>query len=221
MTDTSSHPLLVMSPSKAHGLLFTKMRDKNTSSVDFVYYAKRAMRLVAEDALAEFPTTISSIETPCGPFEGLESVAPTDLCAVSIVRSGDVLLESVREILPACKVGKILIQRDESHPKKLPKLFYSKFPPGIKDMFVLLCDPMLATGGSAITALDVLVKGNGVDPKKIIFANMICAPQGLRVLAAAYPDVKIVTAVVDKELNDDKFIVPGLGDYGDRFFNTV
>jgi uracil phosphoribosyltransferase len=185
-----------------------------------VHHAKRAMRLVAEDALAEFPTTSVTIETHCGPCEGLASIAPSDLCAVSIVRSGDALLESVREILPGCKVGKILIQRDESHPNKLPKLFYSKFPPGIKDMYVLLCDPMLATGGSAVTALDVMVKGQGVDPKKIIFANMICAPEGLRVLADAYPDVKIVTAVVDKELNNDKFIVPGLGDYGDRFFNT-
>lgn len=179
------------------------------------------MRLLAEDALAEFPTDSVDVETPCGPFQGLQSLPPTEICAVSIVRSGDALLETVREVLPGCKVGKILIQRDESHPKKLPKLFYDKLPPKIKDMYVLLCDPMLATGGSAITALDVLVNGNGVDPKKIIFANMICAPQGLRSLASAYPDVKIVTAVVDQELNDEKFIVPGLGDYGDRFFNTA
>ena len=179
------------------------------------------MRLLAEDALAEFPLTPIAIETPCGPFEGLESLPPTEICAVSIVRSGDALLEIVRDILPGCKVGKILIQRDESHPKKLPKLFYSKLPPNVQDMHVLLCDPMLATGGSAITALDVLVNGNKVDPTKIIFANMICAPQGLRALAGAYRDVKIVTAMVDKELNEEKYIVPGLGDYGDRFFNTI
>ena len=191
-----------------------------------MYYSKRAMRLVAEDALAEFPTTPVSIESPCGPCPGcLQSsivADATNLCAVSIVRSGDALLESVRELVPGCKVGKILIQRDESHPNKLPKLFYSKLPTDIQhnNMFVLLCDPMLATGGSAVTALDVLVKGHGVDPTKIIFANMICAPEGLQVLAEAYPNVKIVTAVIDQHLNEDKFIVPGLGDYGDRFFNT-
>ena len=178
------------------------------------------MRLLAEDALAEFPSQQVTIETPCGSYHGLTSLPPTDICAVSIVRSGDALLESVREILPGCKVGKILIQRDESHPKKLPKLFYDKLPPNIADMYVILCDPMLATGGSAITALDVLVKGNHVDPTKIIFANMICAPQGIRAVSGAYPDVKIVTTVIDECLNDDKFIVPGLGDYGDRFFNT-
>jgi len=194
--------------------------DKTTSSEDFVYYSKRAMRILAEDALAEFPTTPVTIQTPCGPYEGLATLAPTNICAVSIVRSGDALLETVREVLPACKVGKILIQRDESHPKKLPKLFYDKLPPDVASLHVLLCDPMLATGGSAVTALDVLVKAHNVNPERIIFANMICAPEGIRTVAAVYPAVKIVTAVIDESLNEEKFIVPGLGDYGDRFFNT-
>jgi len=179
------------------------------------------MRILAEDALAEFPTSVWNVETPCGHFQGLATIPPDNICAVSIVRSGDALLETVRDILPGCKVGKILIQRDESHPEKLPKLFYDKLPPGVENMYILLCDPMLATGGSAVTAIDVLVKGNNVDPAKIIFANMICAPQGLCCLAKAYPQVKIVTAAIDQDLNKDKFIVPGLGDYGDRFFNTL
>ena len=164
---------------------------------------------------------------------------------MSIIRSGDALLEAVREVEPGIKVGKILIQRDESHPDKIARLFYSKLPPGIESMHVLLCDPMLATGcvilcfvsccvsstrltpflattrGSAVKALQVLCKDNQVDPSKVIFANMICAPEGLKVLALEYPTVKIVTAVVDERLNDEKFIVPGLGDYGDRYFNTV
>jgi uracil phosphoribosyltransferase len=179
------------------------------------------MRILAEDALAEFPTTTSTIQTPCGPCEGYHTINATDLCAVSIVRSGDALLESVRDILPACKVGKILIQRDESLPDKPAKLFYHKLPSTISSMYVLLCDPMLATGGSAVAALEVLVNQYHVDPSHIIFANMICAPEGLQVLAKAYPQVKIVTALVDSHLNDEKYIVPGLGDYGDRFFNTV
>ena len=174
---------------------------------------------MAEDALAEMPTISKVVQTPCGPHEGLEWLLPTeDICVVSIIRSGDALLEAVREIEPGCKVGKILIQRDESHPDKIAKLFYSKLPPGIENMHVLLCDPMLATGGSAIKALDVLCNDYKVDPAKIVFANMICAPEGLKALAKAYPTVKIVTATIDETLNEEKFIVPGLGDFGDRFF---
>jgi len=145
------------------------------------------MRILAEDALAEFPTTPVHIETPCGPFSGLESVDPSQICAVSIIRSGDSLLEVVRECEPACRVGKILIQRDESSQTKHAIFHYSKFPPGIANMHVLLCDPMLATGGSAMLALKVLCQDNSVDPSKIVFANVICAPEGLKALAAAYP----------------------------------
>ena len=178
------------------------------------------MRILAEDALAEFPSDTLTITTPCGSFEGIQSLDPTRICAVSIVRSGDCLLEAARDVEPGLRVGKILIQRDESHPDKIPKLFYSKLPPGIENMYVLLCDPMLATGGSAITALKVLCEDNRVSPNRIIFANMICAPEGLEKMAEVFPEVTIVTACVDECLNEDKFIVPGLGDYGDRFFNT-
>jgi uracil phosphoribosyltransferase len=116
--------------------------DVNTSSEDFVKYSKRAMRILAEDALAEFPTTPLEIQTPCGPFMSVQSLPPTEICAVSIIRSGDCLLEAVREVEPAVRVGKILIQRDEEHVDKIAKLFYSKLPPGIEHMYVLLCDPM-------------------------------------------------------------------------------
>ena len=199
---------------------FLFYQDVNTTSEDFVAYSKRAMRLLAEDALAEFPSSSVTIQTPCGPCLGEKPLETSRLCAVSIVRSGDALLESVRECLPGISVGKILIQRDESHPEKLPKLFFSKLPPGVQKKYVLLCDPMLATGGSAIMALDVLVVKYKIPPQKIVFASMICAPEGLKALGKAYPKVKIVTACIDSHLNDDKFIVPGLGDYGDRFFNT-
>lgn len=222
MSKNQFHHNLVVSQSKAYRSLFTKIRDVRTSSVEFVRYAKRAMRILVEDALSEFPVSEEvTIETPCGrPFDGVERLPPTAICAVSIVRSGDCLLEVVREVEPACRVGKILIQRDESHPDKISKLFYSKMPPGIEAMHVLLCDPMLATGGSAVTALKVLVDDYNVNPERIIFANLICAPEGLKRLAQEYPVVKIVTACIDDGLNEEKFIVPGLGDFGDRFFNT-
>lgn len=120
------------------------------------------------------------ITTPCGQVQGVKGPDPTTICAVSIVRSGDALLESVRDVEPAIRVGKILIQRDESDPEKQPKLFYSKMPPGVENMHILLCDPMLATGGSASMAIDVLVSKYKVDLSKIVFANMICAPEGLQ-----------------------------------------
>mmetsp|Transcript_4494 Transcript_4494/g.6633 ORF Transcript_4494/g.6633 Transcript_4494/m.6633 type:complete len:219 (+) Transcript_4494:25-681(+) len=214
------HPNLVVPTSKAFLALFTKMRDVKTSSEDFGKAAQRCQRILAEEALAEFPTSPCDIETPCGPFRGVSTVSPEEICAVSIVRSGDALLESVRLCEPAVRVGKILIQRNENHPDKIAELYYSKLPPKVSEMHVLLCDPMLATGSSAIMALEVLVEKYTVDPNRIIFANMICAPEGLKALATAYPQVKIVTACVDDRLNDDKYIVPGLGDYGDRFFNT-
>jgi uracil phosphoribosyltransferase len=186
------------------------------------------MRLLAEDALAEFAqTTGHVVTTPCGTWtQGLTGPDPTSVVAVSIVRSGDALLEVVRQVEPAIRVGKILIQRDEEHPLKIPTLYYCKLPHALKEqqphkMKVLLCDPMLATGGSALMALDVLTQSPyHVPPHDIVFANMICAPEGLQALADKYPQVTIVTAQIDQSLNENKYIVPGLGDYGDRFFNT-
>lgn len=214
------HPNLVISPSKAHRLLFTKMRDVGADCVSFQQYAKRSMRLLAEDALAEFPCEEVEVTTPCGPCKGIQNINPDNIVATSIIRSGDALLEAVRDVEPGVRVGKILIQRDEEHPDKIAKLFYSKMPPGVERMHILLCDPMLATGGSALLAIKCLIEKHQVDPSKIIFANMICAPEGLKAMAESYPQIKIVSVIVDECLNDVKFIVPGLGDFGDRFFNT-
>ena len=176
------------------------------------------MRLLAEDALAEFPVSPIEISTPCEPkYAGVEALSPTQICAVSVVRSGDALLEAVRDVEPGVKVGKILIQRDESRPDKPAELFYSKLPKNIDEHYILLCDPMLATGGSAIKAIECLCDA-GADASKIIFANLICAPEGLKLLATAFPMIKIVTACIDHGLNDQKYIVPGLGDFGERFF---
>jgi len=143
------------------------------------------------------------------------------ICAISIIRAGDSLLQAVLECLPEAHVGKILIQRNEESKEKEPILYYSKMPPGVENMHILLCDPMLATGGSALCAIETLKEKYGIKTEKIIFANMICCPEGLKTMGASYPEIKIVTACIDEKLNDEKYIVPGLGDYGDRFFNTV
>lgn len=215
------HPNLILSESKAYDGLFTKLRNVKTNPSEFEFFSKRVMRILAEDAIAQLPHKTVKIATPCAPnIEGKELISIDDICVVSIVRAGDSLMEAVRECLPGVSVGKILIQRNEETTEKLPTLYYSKFPPRIKDMHVLLCDPMLATGGSANAALDVLTK-HDVLLSNIIFVNVICCPEGLQRLAKDVPEVKVVTACVDQCLNADKYIVPGLGDYGDRFFNTT
>lgn len=219
---TTLHPNLIVSSSKAYKGLFSKLRDVNTTSSEFVFYAQRVMRLLVEDTIAEIPTKSFTITTPCGKYEGCSTIPPINkICAVSIVRSGDALLESIRECLPGVPIGKILIQRNEESKNKEAKFLYSKLPKNIKDIeYIILCDPMLATGGSATMAINVLINDYGIKQNQIIFMNVICCPEGLNALATTFPNVKIVTACIDECLNDEKFIVPGLGDYGDRFFNT-
>merc|ERR1712232_1196387 len=152
-----------------------------------------------------------------GEYVGL-SPPPTDqICCVDIVRSGGILLEAVRKVAPNSKTAKILIQRDEETAE--PKLFYSKLPPNVKDLHVILCDPMLATGGSAAMAIGVL-KEAGVTEENILFINVVACPEGLKALAEKTPGVRILTCEVDTHLNERKFIVPGLGDFGDRYYGT-
>ncbi|GMI09285.1 hypothetical protein TrVE_jg5811 [Triparma verrucosa] len=215
------HPNLVVLQNKSLLNLFTRVRDQTTSPSDFEFYAKRLMTILAEETIADLPlaTSPTTVSTPCSSFTG-SFVDSTKICAVSIVRAGDSLLGCVRSLLPGVSVGKILIQRDESVPSKPAKLFYSKLPPNIESKQVILCDPMLATGGSACKAIESLV-AVGVPPGSIVFSNVVCCPEGLKFLAEKYPEVKIVTASIDEGLNEEKYIVPGLGDYGDRFFNTV
>mmetsp|Transcript_4894 Transcript_4894/g.7887 ORF Transcript_4894/g.7887 Transcript_4894/m.7887 type:complete len:237 (-) Transcript_4894:1-711(-) len=197
--------------------LFTIIRDMTTPHPEFARAARRLMSVLAEEAIAALPSMPKSIETPCGPYEGVCGPAASDVCAVSIVRAGDSLLECVRTVWPEVSVGKILIQRDEE--TALPKLFYSKMPPSIASKYVLLVDPMLATGGSAVMAIKCLVDA-GVPANKILFVNVVATKQGVAAILEAYPEVQIVTASMDEGLNEQAYIVPGLGDYGDRYFGT-
>lgn len=119
----------------------------------------------------------------------------------------------------ALDAGKILIQRDESTSEKLPELFYSKLPSDIATRNVLICDPMLGTGGSVKMAISVLQKA-GVSPSRIIFLNLLSCPEGIKAVHADYPDVTIVTGTIDEALNEHKYITPGLGDLGDRYYGT-
>jgi len=199
--------------------LFTTIRDKNTQRREYVVHCDRLLNILAEEGLASLATEEITIETPCGPCKGLKPIPASDICSVSIVRSGDILLEAVRRCLPDISVGKILCQRDESDEEKRATLYYAKLPGTIVKQKVLLVDPMLATGGSACKAIDVLNEA-GVDDSQITFLVTVAAPEGLRRINKEHPKIKIVCAAVDTQLNEHKFIVPGLGDFGDRYYGT-
>nr|ACO10959.1 Uracil phosphoribosyltransferase [Caligus rogercresseyi] len=207
--------------SRALEFLLCKLRDVRTNQRDFAMYGDRAMRILAEEALCRLPNIVEKdIKTPCGIVKGLvEEDNAGKLCVVSIVRSGDILQEAVRQISPGVKLGKILIQRDETHVDKIPIFLYDKYPKDISTCFVILTDPMLATAGSATLAIKMLLD-KGVQESNILFLNLICAPEGLDVLRNNFPRIRVLTGAIDKYLNEEKFIVPGLGDYGDRYSGT-
>lgn len=216
--------LYVLPQTRAIVSLFSTIRDERTPHGRFAAAADRLMRLLAEEGLAQLPGAEHvTVNTPCGTFDGLRSAAPKDVIAVSIVRAGDTLLEAARAICPQMSVGKILIQRDETDDQKRPRLFYIKLPPAMGrgvDQAVLLVDPMLATGQSAILAIRELV-ARGVAEESIVFLNVVACPEGLDALFAAYPKLRVVTGAVDSHLNSKRYIVPGLGDFGDRYFGTI
>lgn len=200
--------------------LMTIIRDKNTNSIDFVFFSDRIIRLLVEEALERMPHTEKVVMTPTGvEYEGVgwKLNYLDHICGVSIVRAGESMEAGLRNVCRSIKIGKILIQRDEE--TAMPKLYYSKLPPNIAKMTVLLLDPMLATGGSAIEATRVLVE-SGVAASNIVFVNLVGCPEGVRAYHAAYPDVQIVCAALDSHLNEKKYIIPGLGDFGCRYFGT-
>ena len=205
--------------SRALRMLLTTLRAKQTRQPAFVAAADRLCAILAEEALALLPDVVDNapVMTPCGPTTGMICPPDGDVVVVDIVRSGGILQEAVRRACPGAGTAKILVQRDEA--TALPSLLYSKLPPGVASKNVVLCDPMLATGGSAMMALGVLRQA-GVRDERVVFANVVSCPEGLRRLASEAPDVRIVTCAVDAGLNDQKFIVPGLGDFGDRYFGT-
>ena len=207
--------------SRALRMLLTTLRAKATTQPAFVAAADRLCSILAEEALARLPDVRDDVKitTPCGPMATgtIDGPPDDDIVIVDIVRSGGILQEAVRRVCPGAGTAKVLVQRDEE--TALPSLLYSKLPPDVASKNIVLCDPMLATGGSAMMALGVLRRA-GVRDDRVVFANVVSCPEGLRRFASEAPDVKIVTCAVDAGLNDQKFIVPGLGDFGDRYFGT-
>lgn len=195
--------------------LYTIIRNKNTPREDFVFYSDRIIRLLVEEGLNQLPIESNIIETPLNvTYEG--SKFKGKICGVSIIRAGESMEQGLRDCCRSVRLGKILIQRDEE--TATPKLFYVKLPSDISERYVLLLDPLLATGGSAAMAVNVLLE-NGVKEDKIIFLNVLASPEGIKVFKDNYPKIKIITGMVDECLNDQKYVVPGVGDFGDRYYS--
>ncbi|KAH3762317.1 uracil phosphoribosyltransferase [Pelomyxa schiedti] len=211
-------PYLHLLPSNSQvKSLFTLIRDRLTIREDFVFYADRIIRLLVEAALNLLPTQTIEVKTPNGAtIQGVEM--KDKICGISIVRSGESMEAALRDVCKDIKVGKLLIQRDED--TALPKLLHVLLPRDLASRRILLLDPMLATGGSACTAAQVLVQDYGVDEGNIVFVCLIAAPPGVERLHNTFPRMTIIAGELDDSLNDKSYIIPGVGDFGDRYFGT-
>ncbi|KAH3687619.1 hypothetical protein WICPIJ_001429 [Wickerhamomyces pijperi] len=212
-TDITSNVLLLEQTNQLKGL-YSIIRNKNTHRSDFVFYSDRIIRLLVERGLDQLPVKQADITTPLDvTYSGVEFLGK--ICGVSIVRAGESMEQGLRDCCRSVRIGKILIQRDEE--TALPKLFYEKLPEDIEDRYVFLLDPMLATGGSAILATEVLIS-RGVKPERIFFLNLLAAPEGIKAYHDKFPEIKIITGGIDPKLDEKKRIDPGLGDFGDRYY---
>ena len=190
------------------------MRDKNTTSKEFRDLAREVAMLMAFEVTRDLPTKDVDIETPICPTT-VKMLAGMDVAIVPILRAGLGFVDGMLEIIPNAKVGHVGLYRDpETHE---PVEYYCKLPEDIDKRRVIIVDPMLATGGSAVAAVD-FVKKKGAKDISLMF--LIAAPEGIEALTSAHPDVDIYIAAKDDHLNENAYIVPGLGDAGDRIFGT-
>ena len=204
MLTVFNHPLIT------HKLAL--MRNKDTSTKDFSQQLSEIASLMAFEVSRDLPTTPIDVETPIGICH-TEQLAQ-DVVLVPILRAGLGMVDGIRDLIPTAKVGFLGLYRNEKTLE--PVEYFAKFP-DMSQANVMILDPMLATGGSAIAAIDT-VKARGA--KNIKLVNLVGAPEGVKAVEAAHPDVDIYLAALDEKLNENGYIVPGLGDAGDRIFGT-
>lgn len=206
MVNILTHPLI------AHKL--TIMRDKNTSVKDFRECAHEVALLIGYEATKDLVLADYEIETPITKTIG--KTIEKQVALVPILRAGLGMVDAMMDLIPAAKIGHIGLYRNEETLE--PVEYYCKLPTDIAKRQVLVLDPMLATGGSAVAAIDFIKKRNA---QNIKFCCIIAAPEGIKVLREAHPDVEIFCGALDEKLNENGYIVPGLGDAGDRLFGTL
>ena len=200
----SSHPLVADS--------LRGLRDRATPPEEFRVLARKIITLLLYEATADLPVRHGTVETPLKKAAAI--TVEQEVVAIPVLRAGLGLLGPVLELLPRVSVGYIGLERDEQ--TAVARIYYEKLPDMVGKVPLLL-DPMLATGGSAARALDLIKEAGGRDTRMIC---VVAAPEGVKALEERHPEVKIFTAALDEGLNDRMFIVPGLGDFGDRLFGT-
>jgi uracil phosphoribosyltransferase len=190
------------------------LRDRQTTPHGFRVAARRISMVVAMAALEGLPTTEAGVETPLESTVGRR--VQGDVVVVPVLRAGLGMLDAVLELAPGARVGYLGLQRDET--TAVASRYYAKLPSGsLSDSFVLMVDPMLATGGSAVAALDILAEAGA---HRVRLACIVAAPEGIAHVGAHHPDAEIYTPAIDRALNARKYILPGLGDFGDRLYGT-
>ena len=192
----------------------TLMRAQDTPTAVFRQLLREISQLLAYEITRDLPTELRTIKTPMQDMDA-PVLAGKKLALVSILRAGNGLLDGVLELIPSARVGFVGLYRDEETLE--PVQYYFKVPQSLEDRVVIAVDPMLATGNSSVAAIDLLKKAGARDVR---FLCLLAAPEGVARMQEAHPDVPITTASVDKKLNEHGYIVPGLGDAGDRMFGT-
>ncbi|MBE2275241.1 MAG: uracil phosphoribosyltransferase [Rhodobacteraceae bacterium] len=206
------HLTVVSHPLVQHKLSI--MRDKETSTASFRRLLREISLLLAYEVTRELPMTTERIETPLCAMDA-PTIDGKKLALISILRAGNGLLDGILELIPAARVGFVGLYRD---PETLqPVQYYCKLPDRLEERVSIVVDPMLATGNSSAAAVELLKKAGA---REIRFLCLLASPEGIARMKAAHPDVPIVTAAVDSHLDDHGYIVPGLGDAGDRMFGT-
>ena len=209
-----SHPHLTIvdHPLVQHKL--TLMREKDTSTAGFRRLLLEISHLLAYEVTIDLPLITREIETPLMPMQA-QVLEGKKLALVSILRAGNGLLDGILELVPSARVGFVGLYRDEETLQ--PVQYYCKLPANLEERVTIAVDPMLATGNSSVAAIDLLKKAGAKD---IRFLCLLAAPEGVARMREAHPDVRIITAALDRQLNEKGYIMPGLGDAGDRMFGT-
>jgi len=208
----TEHLQVVTHPLVQHKL--TIMRDKGTPTAVFRQLLREISQLLAYEITRDLPVTTTTIETPLTEMEA-PTLAGRKLALVSILRAGNGLLDGMLDLIPSARVGFVGLYRDEETLK--PVEYYFKVPAELDRRVVIAVDPMLATGNSSVAAISRLKEAGATD---IRFLCLLASPEGVQRMKEAHPDVPIVTAALDERLNGQGYIVPGLGDAGDRMFGT-
>jgi uracil phosphoribosyltransferase len=189
------------------------LRDQTTPPEEFRSLARKVITLLLYEAMSDLPTRQATVRTPLS--DAPATLVESEVVAIPVLRAGLGLLGPVLELLPRVSVGYVGLERDED--TAVARIYYQKLPP-LAGKVPLLLDPMLATGGSAVQAVDLIKSVGGTGIRMIC---VVAAPEGVRALDDRHPDVEVFTAALDQGLNERAFIVPGLGDFGDRLFGTV